>query len=55
MVVWAVYKPFVQVCDLLNVLFILGWVVGRHEVDGAENVYAAVNPDAVVVSVDYRK
>ncbi|GAP92518.1 putative AB hydrolase superfamily protein [Rosellinia necatrix] len=28
--------------------------VGGHEVDGAENVYAATNPDIVVVSVDYR-
>ncbi|KAI8632637.1 alpha/beta-hydrolase [Xylariaceae sp. FL1651] len=32
-----------------------GWVVGRHEVDGAENVYAAVNPNIVVASIDYRK
>ncbi|KAI1311238.1 alpha/beta hydrolase fold-domain-containing protein [Xylaria venustula] len=31
-----------------------GFCVGRHEVDGAENVYAATNPDIVVVSVDYR-
>ncbi|KAF6812330.1 lipase esterase [Colletotrichum sojae] len=31
-----------------------GWVVGRHEVDGAENVYAATNKNIVVVSVDYR-
>ncbi|KAI2775229.1 alpha/beta hydrolase fold-domain-containing protein [Daldinia loculata] len=31
-----------------------GFVVGRHEVDGAENVYAATNPNIVVVSVDYR-
>ncbi|KAI0379421.1 Alpha/Beta hydrolase protein [Hypomontagnella monticulosa] len=29
-------------------------VVGRHEVDGAENVYAATNPNIVVISVDYR-
>jgi hypothetical protein len=29
-------------------------VVGSHEVDGAENVYAATNPNIVVVSVDYR-
>lgn len=33
----------------------LGWCVGSHEVDGAENVYAAVNPNIVVVSVGYRK
>ncbi|KAL3423499.1 lipase esterase [Phlyctema vagabunda] len=32
-----------------------GWVVGRHEVDGAENVYAAVNRGIIVASVDYRK
>ncbi|KAM0234857.1 hypothetical protein ACHAPO_006221 [Fusarium lateritium] len=32
-----------------------GWCLGRHEVDGIENVYAAMNPDIVVVSVDYRK
>ncbi|KAI8963452.1 Alpha/Beta hydrolase protein [Daldinia sp. FL1419] len=31
-----------------------GFVVGRHEVDGIENVYAATNPDIVVVSIDYR-
>ncbi|KAI1378957.1 alpha/beta-hydrolase [Hypoxylon crocopeplum] len=31
-----------------------GHVVGRHEVDGAENVYAATNPNIVVASVDYR-
>ncbi|KAI1129332.1 alpha/beta hydrolase fold-domain-containing protein [Nemania abortiva] len=31
-----------------------GFCVGSHEVDGAENVYAATNPDIVVVSVDYR-
>ncbi|KAI1087023.1 alpha/beta-hydrolase [Rostrohypoxylon terebratum] len=31
-----------------------GWSVGRHEVDGAENVYAATNPNIVVASVDYR-
>ncbi|KAI1861727.1 uncharacterized protein JN550_010667 [Neoarthrinium moseri] len=31
-----------------------GWVVGRHEVDGAENVYAATHKNIVVVSVDYR-
>ncbi|KAI2631419.1 alpha/beta-hydrolase [Hypomontagnella submonticulosa] len=31
-----------------------GHVVGGHEVDGAENVYAATNPNIVVVSVDYR-
>lgn len=30
------------------------WCVGRHEVDGAENVYAAMNKNIVVVSVDYR-
>lgn len=29
-------------------------VVGSHEVDGVENVYAAINPNIVVVSVDYR-
>ncbi|KAF4872476.1 AB hydrolase superfamily protein [Colletotrichum siamense] len=27
-----------------------GWCVGRHEVDGAENVYAATNKNIVVVS-----
>ncbi|KAI0118178.1 alpha/beta hydrolase fold-domain-containing protein [Nemania sp. FL0031] len=31
-----------------------GFCVGSHEVDGAENVYAATNPNIVVVSVDYR-
>ncbi|KAK7941318.1 uncharacterized protein PG986_013705 [Apiospora aurea] len=31
-----------------------GWCVGGHETDGAENVYAAVDHDIVVVSVDYR-
>ncbi|KAI2472411.1 alpha/beta-hydrolase [Annulohypoxylon bovei var. microspora] len=31
-----------------------GFVVGRHEVDGAENVYAATNPNIVVASIDYR-
>ncbi|KAI1109621.1 alpha/beta hydrolase fold-domain-containing protein [Nemania sp. NC0429] len=31
-----------------------GFCVGRHEVDGTENVYAATNPNIVVVSVDYR-
>ncbi|KAI0850347.1 Alpha/Beta hydrolase protein [Daldinia vernicosa] len=31
-----------------------GFAIGRHEVDGAENVYAATNTDIVVVSVDYR-
>ena len=30
------------------------WCIGRHEVDGVDNVYAATNPDIVVVSVDYR-
>ncbi|KAJ4018336.1 hypothetical protein NW752_005451 [Fusarium irregulare] len=30
------------------------WCIGRHEVDGVDNVYAAMNPDIVVVSVDYR-
>jgi acetyl esterase/lipase len=30
------------------------WCLGRHEVDGVDNVYAAMNPDIVVVSVDYR-
>jgi len=30
------------------------WCLGRHEVDGVDNVYAATNPDIVVVSVDYR-
>lgn len=29
--------------------------MGRHEVDGAENVYAATNKNIVVVSVCYRK
>ncbi|KAF5240798.1 hypothetical protein FAUST_4179 [Fusarium austroamericanum] len=28
-----------------------GWCLGRHEIDGVENVYAAINPN-VVVSVD---
>ncbi|KAF0325698.1 hypothetical protein GQ607_007140 [Colletotrichum asianum] len=32
-----------------------GWCVGRHEVDGAENVYAATNKNIIVVSVCYRK
>ncbi|KAM0354386.1 hypothetical protein ACHAPU_001430 [Fusarium lateritium] len=32
-----------------------GWCVGRHEVDGTENVYSATNPNIIVVSVDYRK
>ncbi|RYP41235.1 hypothetical protein DL769_011609 [Monosporascus sp. CRB-8-3] len=32
-----------------------GWCVGSHEVDGAENVYAAVNTNIVVISVKYRK
>ncbi|KAI0179458.1 alpha/beta-hydrolase [Hypoxylon sp. FL1284] len=31
-----------------------GFAVGGHEVDGIENVYAAMNPDIVVVSVGYR-
>ncbi|KAM0558105.1 hypothetical protein ACHAPJ_005272 [Fusarium lateritium] len=31
-----------------------GWSLGRHEVDGVDNVYAATNPDIIVVSVDYR-
>ncbi|KAJ2978363.1 hypothetical protein NUW58_g4157 [Xylaria curta] len=31
-----------------------GFCVGRHEVDGTENVYAATNTNIVVVSVDYR-
>ncbi|RYC56158.1 hypothetical protein CHU98_g10044 [Xylaria longipes] len=31
-----------------------GFCVGRHEVDGAENVYAATNTDIIVISVDYR-
>ncbi|KAI0423005.1 alpha/beta hydrolase fold-domain-containing protein [Xylaria grammica] len=31
-----------------------GYCVGSHEVDGAENVYAATNPNIVVVSIDYR-
>ncbi|KAK8087885.1 hypothetical protein PG997_002846 [Apiospora hydei] len=31
-----------------------GWCVGGHETDGAENVYAAVDHNIVVVSVDYR-
>lgn len=30
------------------------WCVGSHEVDGAENVYAATDKNIVVVSVDYR-
>ncbi|KAL0942755.1 lipase esterase [Colletotrichum truncatum] len=32
-----------------------GGCVGRHEVDGAENVYAATNKNIIVISVDYRK
>ncbi|GKU07357.1 ab hydrolase superfamily protein [Fusarium langsethiae] len=32
-----------------------GWCLGRHEIDGIENVYAAMNPDIVVVSIEYRK
>lgn len=36
-------------------LYNSGWVLGSHEVDGVENVYAAVNRNIVVVSVDYRK
>ncbi|CAI4220209.1 unnamed protein product [Parascedosporium putredinis] len=31
-----------------------GWVIGNHETDGAENVYAAFNPNLIVISVDYR-
>ncbi|KAI1823714.1 alpha/beta hydrolase fold-domain-containing protein [Xylaria intraflava] len=31
-----------------------GYCVGGHETDGVENVYAATNPNIVVVSVDYR-
>ncbi|KAF5023092.1 hypothetical protein F66182_4849 [Fusarium sp. NRRL 66182] len=31
-----------------------GWCLGRHEVDGIDNVYAATNPSIIVVSVDYR-
>ncbi|KAK7989882.1 hypothetical protein PG989_010197 [Apiospora arundinis] len=31
-----------------------GWCVGGHEADGAENVYAAVHTNIVVISVDYR-
>ncbi|KAF4457193.1 AB hydrolase superfamily protein B1A11.02 [Fusarium austroafricanum] len=31
-----------------------GWCLGRHEVDGVDNVYAATNPNIIVVSVDYR-
>ncbi|KAI0470231.1 alpha/beta-hydrolase [Xylaria cf. heliscus] len=31
-----------------------GMVIGSHEVDGVENVYAAMNPNIVVISVDYR-
>ncbi|KAI1434120.1 alpha/beta hydrolase fold-domain-containing protein [Xylaria sp. CBS 124048] len=31
-----------------------GFCVGGHETDGVENVYAATNPNIVVVSVDYR-
>jgi hypothetical protein len=32
----------------------IGMVMGSHEADGAENVYAAMNPNIVVISVDYR-
>ncbi|KAF4340899.1 AB hydrolase superfamily [Fusarium beomiforme] len=32
-----------------------GWCLGRHEIDGVDNVYAATNPNIIVVSVDYRK
>ena len=46
-------SPFYTLTDLFY-FFNLGWCVGRHETDGAENVYAAINPDIVVVSVDYR-
>ncbi|KAI0483197.1 Alpha/Beta hydrolase protein [Xylariaceae sp. FL0804] len=31
-----------------------GWSLGSHEVDGAENVYAAARANVVVVSVKYR-
>ncbi|KAI1208917.1 alpha/beta-hydrolase [Annulohypoxylon truncatum] len=31
-----------------------GHVVGGHEIDGAENIYAATNPNIVVASVAYR-
>ncbi|KAG5657044.1 hypothetical protein KAF25_011213 [Fusarium avenaceum] len=31
-----------------------GWCLGRHEVDGVDNVYAATNTGIIVVSVDYR-
>ncbi|KAI8954137.1 alpha/beta-hydrolase [Xylaria longipes] len=31
-----------------------GTVIGSHEVDGVENVYAAMNPNVIVISVDYR-
>ncbi|KAF4417991.1 AB hydrolase superfamily [Fusarium acutatum] len=31
-----------------------GWCLGRHEVDGVDNVYAATNTSIIVVSVDYR-
>ncbi|POS74246.1 hypothetical protein DHEL01_v207362 [Diaporthe helianthi] len=37
-----------------NAVLMYPWCVGRHEVDGAENVYAATNKKIVVVSVDYR-
>ncbi|KAI1387688.1 alpha/beta-hydrolase [Hypoxylon trugodes] len=31
-----------------------GFCVGQHEIDGVENVYAATNPNIVVVSINYR-
>ncbi|KAF5008850.1 hypothetical protein FDECE_4874 [Fusarium decemcellulare] len=31
-----------------------GWMVGGHEVDGIENVYAAAESNIVVASIDYR-
>lgn len=41
-----------RACPLM--LLSPAWCVGSHEVDGAENVYAATNKNIVVVSVDYR-
>ncbi|KAH6886865.1 Alpha/Beta hydrolase protein [Thelonectria olida] len=57
MIELKVYKSpkFTQDATLMYRMHGGGWTVGRHEVDGAENVFAAANPNIVVVSVDYRK
>jgi acetyl esterase/lipase len=51
-----VYKSPNVVSDATLVYRMHGgaFCVGSHEVDGAENVYSATNPNLVVVSVDYR-